>query len=139
MAVNCQRIVLVWTEADLIDWREGDYAVPLTAQGCVSAQQLEDDKVLDATDCVREPDLVDDQATELLNDLHETLKSSKSPWFEAYANVIFQTKAFQLIAWLTLGRSLQERFKPSPIEIQPPKVFSDRSWCGCDAWRHGAL
>ncbi len=128
MPVKPQRIVLVWTEADLAPWREGDYAVPLTAQAYVAIRHLDESRVLDAGDCIGEPDLVDGQATELLNGLHETLKSSRFPWFEAYANVIFETKAFQLIAWLVLVRSLQARFKPAAVEIQPPKVFSDENW-----------
>jgi hypothetical protein len=123
-----QRVLLVWSELDIKAWREGDRVVPLTAEAYCAVRQLTGADILDARICIGQSQKVDATATELLNTLHETLKSSPLPWLEAYANVIFATKAFQLITWLALIRSLRDRFNPVRLEISPPQVFSSQFW-----------
>jgi len=128
MSYTTQTILLAWSEQDVKAWKKGDRVIPLTAEAYISASKLGDANILDARDCIGQPQAVDEKATELLNSLHETLKSSQFPWLEAYANVIFEIKAFQLLTWLTLMRSLQQAVKPMQLEISPPQVFSDQSW-----------
>src|SRR5262249_24189849 len=125
--MRIQRVILAWSKVDLEGWRQGDAVVPLTAEAHVATFQMSA-AVLDPKDYLDEPAGVVDSATQLLNTLHEILKSSPFPWLEAYANIIFRIKAFQLIAWLRLIRSLQTKFHPLMLEICPPQRISDGSY-----------
>lgn len=119
-----QRVILAWSEPDLRDWRQGDVVIPLTAEAHVAAIVTLTGSIVDPKRYLDDPAAVRINATQLLNVLHLTLKGWAFPWFEAYANVIFHVKVFQLIAWLQLIRAVRTAFSPSPIEIRPPTGFS---------------
>src|SRR5262249_16689520 len=123
--MRIQRVILAWSKVDLEGWRQGDAVVPLTPEAHVAAFRIPEAAVLDPKDYLGEPAGVVESATQVLNTLHETLKSSPFPWLEAYANIIFQIKLFQLIAWLELIRSLRTTFHPLTLEICPPELISD--------------
>lgn len=101
--------------------------VPLTAEAHIAASDMAGTEVIDPHFGLSEPITVD--ATRVVNDLHERLKTSEYPWLEAYANVIFSIKIFQLLAWSRHLVALQERFYPLGMQIRRPQAFSGHgSW-----------
>src|SRR5437867_6842532 len=129
--MSSQRIVLACSSLDLEGWRGGDMIVPLTAEAYVVGHKMPGAVLLDPRLMLPASSDPKGEATQLVNILHESVKSSPFPWIEAYANVIFQIKMFQLITWLKLIRSLKELVHPRALEISPPQRFSGDS--GIDA------
>jgi hypothetical protein len=119
-----QRVILAWSETDLCDWRKGDWVVPLTAEAHVAASDMAGNDVVDVHSALSKAVTVN--AIRVVNDLHERLKTSDYPWLEAYANVIFSIKIFQLLAWSTHLLALQEGFYPLRLQIQRPQAFAQR-------------
>jgi hypothetical protein len=122
--MTTQRIVLAWSGLDLEGWRRGDLIVALTAEAYVAGRKIPDAVLLDPSSILRASSDPYNEATQFVDILHDTVKSSRLPWIEAYANVILQIKIFQLITWLKLIRSLKAHVSPRVLEICPPKLFS---------------
>src|SRR5262245_60919685 len=126
--MKIQRAILAWSEDDINGWREGDVVVPLSAEAHIAALRLPATTTLDPKPLIGDPAEIRASSCDVLNMLHENLKLSRFPWFEAYANVIFHTKVFQLIAWLKLMRSLQVMLRPTTLEICRPWRLGDDSF-----------
>src|SRR5215471_1859043 len=125
--MSVQRVILAWSEADVDRWRQGDLIVPLTAEAHVALRRIPAPGLTDPRTCLGGTTEIIDTATRLINTLHERLKSSRCPWLEAYANVIFHMKVFQLIVWLRLVRGLRAKVHPLTLEVCPPVTFSSDS------------
>src|SRR5262245_7940938 len=135
--MTTQRIVLAWSSLDLEGWRHGDLIVALTAEAYVVGNGTSGAVLLDPKLILPASSDLHEEATQLVNILHESLKSSRFPWIEAYANVIFQAKTFQLITWLKLIRSLRSHVSPRLLEISPPRLFSSGSSLPSDSFFYG--
>src|ERR1700739_1938811 len=95
-ASEAQRAILAWSDVDLAKCQEGDHVIPLTPEAYIEARRLTGIQLLDPCSFVAEPEAANAEAVRLLNSLHKTLKVSRFPWLEAYANVIFVIKTFKL-------------------------------------------
>jgi len=124
-AIDVKRVILAWSDVDLANCQNGDNVIALTPEAYITARHLTQIQLWDPCSFVREPEAATAEAVRLLNSLHKTLKVSRFPWLEAYANVIFVIKTFQLIVWLRLVRSVRTFFDGVGFVVVPPYTFEE--------------
>jgi hypothetical protein len=128
--IEVKRVILAWSDVDLANCQKGDNVIALTPEAYITARHLTQIQLWDPCSFVREPEAATTEAVRLLKSLHKTLKVSRFPWLEAYANVIFVIKTFQLVVWLRLVRSVRTFFDGVGFVVVPPYAFREPSPTG---------
>src|ERR1700736_3220508 len=128
--IEVKRVILAWSDVDLANCQDGDNVIALTPEAYIAARHLTQIQLWDPCSFVCEGEAATTEAVRLLKSLHKTLKVSRFPWLEAYANVIFVIKTFQLVVWLRLVRSVRTFFDGVGFVVVPPYAFRETSPTG---------